>query len=110
MFGEAVDRSGTQQRRGCERMNIPQITSLDAALTIYYSHSEIGNKEITALFGRLSSATVARLKATVKDEMMKRDMFSYGMYKVNTAVAFDVWGIDVVDLEKRRKKLKELSL
>jgi hypothetical protein len=91
-------------------MNIPPITSIDAALMIYYTHSEIGNKEITALLGRLSSATVARLKTAVKVEMDKKNILTYGLYKVNTAVAFEVWGINVADLEERRKKLKELSL
>ena len=91
-------------------MNIPQITSIDSALRIYYSHSEIGNKEIKLLFGNLSSSTVARLKRHAKEEMTRRDIFSYGMYKVNTAVAFDIWGINVTDLEKRRKKLKDLEL
>jgi hypothetical protein len=91
-------------------MNIPTITSIDNALKVYYSHSEIGNKEIAALFGRHSSATVARLKKLAKMEMNRRDMYSYGANKVNTVVAFEVWGIDVPDLEKRMKKLKELKL
>ena len=96
--------------KGSDILNIPQITSIDAALKIYYQHSELGNKEIISLFGQRSSATIARLKKMVKDEMMKQDMLSYGMYKVNTNAAFSVWGIDVTDLEKRRKKLKELAL
>jgi len=91
-------------------MNIPQITSINEALKIYYNHSEIGNKEISLLFGRLSSATVSRLKKEVKEEMIKQNIFSYGMYKVNTEVAFKLWGIDVNDLERRRKKLKMLEL
>ena len=91
-------------------MNIPQITSIDNALKIYYSHSEIGNKEIISLFGRLSSATTAKLKKLAKDEMISRDILSYGMHKVNTTVAYDVWGIDINDLEKRHKKLKTLEL
>ena len=91
-------------------MNIPAITSIDNALKIFYTHAEIGNAEIKALFGSLSSATVARLKAAVKTEMDRREMFSYGMYKINTTVAFDVWGLNAADLEKRRKKLKELAL
>ena len=91
-------------------MNIPEISSIDNALRIYYSHSELGNKEITSLFGRLSSATTTKLKKLVKDEMIKRDVLSYGMYKINTGIAFDVWGIDVADLEKRKKKLKALEL
>jgi len=95
---------------GCSDMNIPQITSIDEALRIYYSHSEIGNKEITSLFGRLSSATISKLKRSAKEEMDKQDKLSYGMYKVNTNVAYSAWGIDVADLEKRRKKLQDLKL
>jgi len=91
-------------------MNIPQVTSIDNALKIYYSHSELGNKEITSLFGRLSSATTAKLKKMAKEEMTKREKVSYGIYKINTAIAYDVWGIDVNDLEKRKEKLKALEL
>ena len=91
-------------------MNTPQITSIDNALRVYYTHSEIGNKEITALFGRLSSATVARLKRSVKGEMSKKDICSHGLHKVNTSVAYAVWGINIADLERRRKKLKDLEL
>ena len=91
-------------------MNIPQITSIDSALRIYYAHSEIGNKEIKLLFGNLSSSTVARLKRLAKDEMTKRNILSYGMYKISTTIAYEVWGINVTDLEKRRKKLKDLEL
>ena len=69
-------------------MNIPQITSINEALKIYYGYQEIGNKEISSLFGRLSSATMSRLKKNVKDEMIRRNIFSYGMYKINTEVAF----------------------
>jgi len=49
--------------------------------------------------------------------MSKKDMcvvqnakFNKGMHKVNTTVAYDAWGIDINDLEKRRKKLKALEL
>ena len=91
-------------------MNIPPITSLDNALEVYYKHSEIGNKEISVLFGKLSSATLAKLKSAVKVEMSNRGTYSYGLYKINTKIAFDVWGIDADDLEKRKKKLKELNL
>ena len=91
-------------------MNIPQITGIDTALKIYYSHSEIGNKEIVSLFGRLSSATTAKLKRAVKEEMIKRNEMSYGLNKIKTCTAFDVWGIDVTDLERRRKKLQALEL
>jgi hypothetical protein len=91
-------------------MNIPAITSIENALKIYYSHSEIGNKEMTDLFGRRSSATIARLKRIAKTEMSAKDVFSYGSNKVNTTAAYQAWGIEVADLEKRMKKIKELDL
>jgi len=91
-------------------MNIPQITSIDNALSVYYGFSEIGNKEIQKLFGKISPATVAKLKKVVIAEMNSRDKHTYGMYKVVTSIAFDVWGLDVLDLESRRNKLKDLKL
>lgn len=91
-------------------MNIPTITSIDTALKIYYNHSELGNKEITALFGKRSSATVSRLKKVVKAEMDNRGVFTYGANKINTAVAYDVWGLNAADLEKRMQKIKKLDL
>ena len=91
-------------------MNIPAITGIEEALRIYYTNSELGNAEITALFGKRSSATVSRLKRIAKDEMTARGILSYGANKVNTVVAYEVWGIDVKDLERRMRKIKELNL
>ena len=62
------------------------------------------------MFGSRSSATVSRLKKLVKTEMIKRDMPTFNAYKINTAMAYDVWGIDINDFENRMNKIKELSL
>jgi len=91
-------------------MNIPPITSIVDALRVYYSHAELGNKEITDLFGKRSSATVSRLKKLAKTEMTERNIMSYGANKINTEIAYHVWGISVSDLEKRLKKMQELNL
>ena len=91
-------------------MNIPAITSINDALKIYYNNSEIGNKEIKELFGSRSPTTISRLKSIVKEEMRERNVVSYGIYKINTRVAFDVWGINVTDLENRKKKMDKLKL
>jgi len=91
-------------------MSIPPITSIEAALSVYYTHAEIGNKEITALFGKLSPTTVVRLKRIVKDEMCERGVMSFGSHTVNTEVAYMVWGIDVEALERRLQKLRELQI
>lgn len=91
-------------------MYIPSIISIENALKIYYENAEIGNKEIKLLFGKRSSATISRLKNLVKIEMIKREIPTFNVYRVNTAIAYDVWGIDINDLENRMKKIKELSL
>ena len=91
-------------------MSIPPITSIGSALSVYYSHAELGNKEIKKLFGKLSPTTVAKLKRIVKDEMWKSGVASFGSYTVNTEVAYRVWGIDVDALERRLQKLRELQI
>lgn len=91
-------------------MNIPTISCIENALDTYYRYSEIGNREICIIFGKLSSATIAKLKRHAKEKMNEFEVCSHGMYRVNTKVAFIAWGIDVVDLEERFNKLKSLKL
>jgi DNA-binding Lrp family transcriptional regulator len=91
-------------------MYIPSITNIETALTIYYKHAELGNKEIKELFGCRSSATTSRLKRLARAEMIKRGIPTFNAYKVNTATAYKVWGIDIDSLEQRMRKIKELSL
>lgn len=91
-------------------MYIPSITNIENALKVYYENGEIGNSEIKCLFGNRSTATIARLKRLAKAEMIKRGMPTFNAFKINTVIAYEVWGIDVIDLEKRMKKIKELSL
>ena len=88
----------------------PAITSIETALQIFYTYPEIGNKEISQLFGKLSSATISKLKKAAKQRMVRENIYSYGTNTVNTKLAYLVWGIDIDDLEHRYKKLKELSL
>ena len=42
--------------------------------------------------------------------MNKKEVLSFQANSVNTVVAFEVWGIDVADLENRMRKIKELNL
>ena len=87
-----------------------EIVSIDVALKVYYSNPEIGNKEIRELFGPMSTSTLANMKRTVLREMTERGIKSFRDHTVNTKVAYEVWGLDVDDLEKRRKKLQALGL
>ena len=91
-------------------MNIPQIADIDTAIHIFYRYPEIGAREITQLFSRHSKSTVNRLKKLAQIRMIEDDIYTHGMYKINTECAYRAWGIDVEDLEKRRSKLHKLGL
>ena len=77
---------------------------------IYYRYPEIGNKEIKELFGGLGSATLTKYKKAVQEEQIKQNVKTSQLYTINTEMAYEVWGIDVAELEKRRDKLKKLGL
>ena len=91
-------------------MKVKPIVDIETALRIYYEHSEIDNNQIRELFGNIGSATQAKYKKAVKEEQATRGIKTMQMNAVNTEIAYDVWGIDVEDLEKRHKKLKSLGL
>jgi len=91
-------------------MNIPQITDIDIAISIYYRYSEISAKEIIQLFNKHSKSTVGRLKKLAQRRMIEENVYTYGMYKVNTDCAYRAWGLNIEDLEKRRNKLQKLRL
>jgi len=91
-------------------MNVPAITSIDVALCIYYRNPEIGTAEMLELFARKSKSTINRLKKIARTQMLEDDIYTHGMYKLNTKSAYRAWGLDVEDLETRRNKLIELGL
>ena len=90
-------------------MKVRKIADIDTALYIYYRYPEIGNKEIKELFG-LGSATLTKYKKAVQEEQIKQNVKTSQLYTINTEMAYEVWGIDVAELEKRRDKLKKLGL
>lgn len=84
--------------------------NIGAALRIYYSKPEIGNADIKAMYGRVGSATICKLKALARDTMKDNGIKTLKAYTVDTVSAFAAWGLDVPKLEKNYKKLQELKL
>jgi len=97
-------------RKECTKLNIPKYTSIDNALSIYYNNSELGNKEIIDLFGKMSPTTLSRLKKAIKNKMYELNIPSFGVNRINTKIAYEMWGIDVNTLKENRKELCELRL
>lgn len=91
-------------------VRIPQLVSLEIAIRLYYTHSELSNKDIVELFGKLSSATISKLKKKVYENMAEEGTLIWNANFVNTKVAYKTWGIDIEDLKYRYQMLKELSI
>ena len=85
------------------------VTDISFAVQLYYERLELSNPDIAKLFGVKSSKTVAQLKKPVREEMAKRNLLPWNSNCVNTEVAFEVWGLDIKDLEKRREKILKLK-
>lgn len=90
-------------------VRIPQVQSIETAIRLYYERTELDNKDIQSLFGKLSSATITRLKRKARDKMIENNTPVWDSRRVNTAQAYSAWGMSIDDLERRYKKLKELS-
>ena len=90
-------------------MRVPSITSVENAIRIYYEHIELYNKDIVELFGKLSSATIVKLKSEAYNVMVRESIPSWNATAVNTRAAYLAWGLDINDLESRYEKLKQLS-
>ena len=87
-----------------------QITSIDTALRLYYMYPELTNDQIKELFGKgVSDSFITSCKKKVRKEEVKRNIKTSIPYAINTAIAYEVWGLDIKDLEARREKLKKLG-
>ena len=83
---------------------------IETAIRIYHEYPEIGNEQIRELYGNLSISTTTKYKNLVRKEMVERGVKTYAPYSVNTAIAYEVWGLNIKDLENRRKKLISLGM
>ena len=80
---------------------------IETAVRLYYEKPEITNADIKKLFGTGETQTI-KIKRAVKEEMAKRGVKSWLPHSVNTEIAYEVWGIDIDNFEKRLKKLRTL--
>lgn len=91
-------------------VRIPMIVSVERAVWIYNNCPYMGNAEIEQLFGKMSSDKRVKMKNIVFDEMRERGMMRYNDTTVNTDVAFEVWGLNIADLERRYSKLRKYGM
>ena len=90
-------------------VRIPPITSLRTAIELFYTQTELGNSEITQLFGKHSPATIVRLKKKAQQKMAELNIQSWNSNRVSTTAAYAAWGLDISDLERRYEKVRQLA-
>ncbi len=90
-------------------MRIPEISSLETAIRLYWEKIELRSSDIKVLFGRIGSEKVVQLKKQAQELMDERHTPQWNASRVNTKVAYEAWGLDIDDLEKRYNKLKKLA-
>lgn len=90
-------------------VSVPQITSIDTAIRLYYQYTELRNAQIRELFGKIGNERLIRLKRAAVDLMIQEDCPVWNASAVNTMIAYKAWGLDIADLEQRHKKLKSLG-
>ena len=91
-------------------MKFKRIKDIPTAIRIYYMYPEIGNAEMKMLFGEdTSSSTLSKYKAAVRDKQVELEKKTASANTVITEIAYEVWGIDIRDLERRMKKLQQLG-
>lgn len=91
------------------RVNIPQLVNLKQAITMYYTKTALTNSDIKALFA-CGPDKVADLKMLAKEVTAEKDKMQWNSLTVRTDDAFEAWGLDIDDLEKRYTKLKKLGV
>ena len=92
------------------KIKVLPIKNIDAALKAYYGAGYLGNKDIGEIFGIRNPSTIYNIKKPVIEKERAANMNVVVPHHVNAKIAFSVWGLDVSELERNRKKLKSLGL
>ena len=91
------------------RVRVPALQDIPNAIRIYYEKHELTSADIKELFG-CCAATAKKMKDMARKLMGERDVPNWNALAVNTDCAFEAWGLDIDDLERRYKKLLKYGM
>lgn len=86
------------------------IKDVGKAIEIYYSRTQLDISDMKELFGSVSDGTAVKLRQRARVVMKEKGYPIWNSRQVETTAAFEAWGLDIEDLERRFKKLKALGL
>ena len=80
----------------------------EVALDLATSKNELSTQDIMALFD-VKKSTAQGYKSKVLEQQAKEKVKSWYSSHVNIKIAFELWGIDVAEIEKKLQKRKFLK-
>lgn len=84
--------------------------NVQLAVQMYYEKISLKNSDIKLLFGVASNKTVARYKNEVVQHFANSDINPvHRDNTLDTWRAYEAWGIDISELEKRLLKIKRFE-
>ena len=86
-------------------MRAPEV---ETAIELYYAKTEIGTQDIKRLFD-VSDGKASTLKKQARAAMREKDVITIFPTNVNTKVAYEAWGLDIAELERKYRKLISLG-
>lgn len=89
--------------------NIPRLSSIDTAISTYYSCIALYTDNIRDLFNGISSSTVTKLKNLARKKMSENGHIPLNSKCVNTEDAYEAWGLDIEQLKAKNSELKRLQ-
>lgn len=92
------------------RVRVPQITDLRTAIELYLKRSELSTQDIEALFGNISKGSMVKLKQLAREKIAEKGIRVWNPRHVNTEAAYEAWGLDIEDLKRRYRELKEFEM
>ena len=83
--------------------------NIQAAVRIYYEKISLGGKEIREIFGFKSDSAATKKKKEAIAYFAKQDINPIHTVnnRLDTWKAYEAWGLQIADLEKRLKKLRQ---
>ena len=91
-------------------LNVPPIRDQKAALSLYYVKGYLNQNDAKKIFGEMSEYKFWNLTKPVRGAMEELGIPPAAKGYINAKVAFEVWGIDIKELEQDFKKAMELGL
>ncbi len=82
---------------------------IKTALQMYYTKPEIFTDDIVELFC-VGKSTAQKMKNEVRKVMAEKGVKVWLPHSVNTKVAYEMWGLNITDLEARLEKLQSLGM